>query len=445
MKRQIDLTSGSIIKDLILFMLPIFFANLFQQLYNTVDTMIVGYNLGNDALAAMGASASIYELMVGFATGVGAGFGVVIARLYGAKNIEGLKKAIASSLVLSLILSLIIMLLSLFLLKPLLIFLNTPYEIFDDAHKYIFIISIFVLVTVAYNLSAGLLRAKGNSFIPLISLIISSIINILLDLYFIVELKMGVEGAAIATVIAQFISAIFCIIYIFIKDKELICEKRHFKYDKVLVNDLIGQGLSMGMMLSIVALGTLILQTAINNLGTIVIASYISSRKIFNIIALPMSTLATALVTFVSQNAGANLNERIIKGVRTSNILTIIWGIFSIIMIYLFSDQLITLVSGNGGRELIAYSDMYLKIAVIFFPVLGVLFNLRSSLQGLGKKVVPLISSIVELVGKILFTLIFIPVLDYLGICLAEPIIWCMMTLQLIFAYRKSQVFNKIN
>ncbi|MGN1054520.1 MAG: MATE family efflux transporter [Erysipelotrichaceae bacterium] len=322
-----DLTKGNIFKSLMVFMIPILMANIFQQLYNTADTMIVGHYLGDNALAAMGATASVFELLVGFANGVGNGYSVVIARFIGARDNIRVKKAVATGIILTAILSLIIMGLSISILRPLMTLLNTPEEIFEVAYGYLFTVCIFVAVTAFYNLSGGILRAKGNSFIPLIMLFISSVLNIILDIIFIGYMHMGVKGAAVATVIAQFVSAILCITYILVKEKDILPDKEHFIYDRDIYKDMIAQGLSMGLMMSIVSMGTVILSGAINKLGKEIIASYISARKIMSFGLIIISTLASSLTTFVSQNLGAKEYQRINDGIKISTGISIIWSL----------------------------------------------------------------------------------------------------------------------
>ncbi len=441
MNKEINLTTGDIKKVLLMFMIPIFFANLFQQLYNTVDTMIVGKYLGDNALAAMGSSASLYELLVGFATGVGSGFGVVIARCVGSKDNKLLKKSIVGALFLSIILMILVMLMSTFALKTLMNILNTPATIFDDAYSYIYTICIASGVTIFYNLLGCMLRAKGNTMIPLIALLISSVLNVFLDIYCIVNLGMGTKGAAVATVIAQGISAIFCLIYILIKERDMLPNKESFKFDKDLYLDLIGQGLSMGLMLSIVALGTVILQTAINSCGTEVIAGYTAARKVFNFETMALSTLSTALTTFVSQNYGANNIERIKQGVKHANKLGFIWCAISIVIIIPTSVFFIRLISSTTNTNILYYGSTYLRVSTILMPVLAPLLNYRCALQGLGKKVVPLFSSIIELVGKYLLVKLLIPVAGFMGICFTEPVVWIFMLIELAYSYKKSFLY----
>lgn len=434
-----DLTKGNIFKSLMVFMIPILLANIFQQLYNTADTMIVGHYLGDNALAAMGATASVFELLVGFANGVGNGYSVVIARFIGARDNIRVKKAVATGIILTAILSLIIMGLSISILRPLMTLLNTPKEIFEVAYGYLFTVCIFVTVTAFYNLSGGILRAKGNSFIPLIMLFISSVLNIILDIIFIGYMHMGVKGAAIATVIAQFVSAILCITYILVKEKDILPDKEHFIYDKDIYKDMIAQGLSMGLMMSIVSMGTVILSGAINKLGKEIIASYISARKIMSFGLIIISTLASSLTTFVSQNLGAKEYQRINDGIKISTGISIIWSLIMIIVLYAVADKLIYMISSSDNMTVINNGSMYLKISCLFYPPLAVLCNLRCALQGLGKKIIPLISSIIELLGKIVFVIFIVPVYGFMGVIMCEPVIWIFMMFELLWAYLKAR------
>ena len=276
---NVDLMHGPIFKNLLLFMLPIFISSLFQQLYNTVDTMIVGNVLGDTALAAIGSCGSIYELLVGFGLGIGNGLAIVAARSYGAQDHDLLKKTVAGSLVIGLVASLCITLAGVLGLHPLLLMLDTPAEILDDAYRYILTIDLGVLVMFAYNLCAGLLRAIGNSVMPLVFLLISSGLNVVLDLLFIAGMGMGVQGAAVATVISQGVSVVLCILYIFLRVKILLPEKQHFRVGSHLYWELFSQSISMGLMSSIVSAGSVVLQYGINGLGTLVIAGQTVSRQ----------------------------------------------------------------------------------------------------------------------------------------------------------------------
>lgn len=434
-KLQVDLTKDNIAKALIAFALLMFFSSLFQQFYNTMDTMIVGNTLGDTSLAAIGACGAIYELLVGFALGVGNGLSIVTARSYGAKDEELLKHSVGGSIVIGIFLTIVIMIISTLCLYPLLRLLNTPANIIQESYSYISLVTIFVGVMFTYNLCAGLLRAIGNSFMPLVFLIISSFLNIGLDIVLITQFNMGIQGAAIATVIAQGVSAVLCIIYIYVKCPMLIPSKRHFKYDKALYKELAGQGFSMGFMMSIVSTGTVILQKAINNLGYLVIAGHTTARKLNSFCMMPGASFGMALSTFVSQNKGANHPERIREGIKFANKVSLAWGVIITVVLYFAARPLVAMLSGSSEAVVLDNGSLYLMINAPFYAVLGILLNLRNSLQGLGRKVIPLVSSIIEFFGKIVFVIIFIPMLGYLGVILCEPIIWCCMCLQLWFAF----------
>jgi len=434
--KRLNLTTEPVLKSLLLFSLPILISNVFQQLYNTTDTMIVGNFMGSQALAAVGATSSLFELIVGFAIGVGNGMGIVIARHYGAKEKELVKKSVAGAIVVGVVLTLFIMLISLLLLHPLLTLLQTPENIIGQAYDYIFIIMIFVGVTIAYNLGAGVLRAIGDSMTALYILILAAVFNVILDLLFIVKFQMGVQGAAFATIVAQGMAALLCIFYILRKVRLLIPSKRHFKLDKHLYRDLLGQGISMGLMTSIVAIGSVILQTAINQLGVNIIAAQTAARRIQGFFIMPLNSIALAMVTFVAQNFGAKKFDRIIRAIKISLALSATWSLLTVILFLFSATTMVRWISGSTDTELLANGTQFLHIASLFYIVLGILYILRNTLQGLGEKVIPLISSVIELVGKIIFVVFIIPRLGYLGVILCEPLIWVVMTVQLVYLYR---------
>ena len=449
-KFKVDLIKDkNILKALILFAIPIFISNVFQQMYNTMDTMIIGNVLGDKSLAAIGACGAVYELLIGFALGIGNGLSIVVARAYGSKDEKLLKKSVTGSLVIGAIVTVVIMIISALFLYPLLELLNTPANIIKESYSYISVITLFVGVMFAYNLFAGLLRAIGNSVMPLIFLIISSVINVVLDLVFITQFNMGIAGAAVATVIAQGISAILCVIYIIKKCPILIPDKECFKVEKELYKELAGQGLSMGLMLCIVSTGTVILQTSINGLGYLTIAGHTAARKLNSFCTMPVATMSLALSTFVSQNKGAEKYERIRKGVKIANIMSICWGVIITVVLLFSASTLVKILSGSSEPTVIDNGALYLIINAPFYAVLGMLLNLRNSLQGLGKKVIPLASSIIEFFGKCIFVALFIPSLKYIGVIVCEPIIWCFMLVQLSYSFYKNPLIrgykNEVN
>lgn len=432
---NVNLLRGSILKSLFLFAVPLFFSLLFQQLYNVVDTMIVGYYLGDASLAAVGSCTAVYNLLVGFALGIGNGLAIVTARSFGVGDREQLKKSVASALVIGTRCSILISVAGSLILKPLLRILNTPAEIMNEAYSYISLIMVFILVMFAYNLFAGLLRAVGDSFAPLVFLIISSGLNIGLDFLFIARLGWGVKGAAAATVLAQGVSSVLCFLYVVKKVKILIPKRNHFEADKNLYKEMLGQGLSMGFMGSIVSLGSVILQYGINGMGYLYIAAYTTGKKVFSFFYMPSAALGLAISTFVSQNRGANQRDRICKAMKIAYICNLIIAVILVGVIFLSSRGLIHFFSGSENPVVLDNGSLFLTITGPFYGILGILSQTRYALQGLGEKIRPLISSVIELIGKILFVWILIPKFQFMAVVLCEPVIWCVMTAQLVYAF----------
>lgn len=443
LKMDVDLINGPIFKSLIIFALPLFISNIFQQLYNTVDTMIVGHYLGDVSLAAIGASTPVYDLLVGFALGIGNGLAIVAARSYGSHDERLLKKSVASSIMIGIIISVILTGIGLIFLKPLLEVLNTPVEIIQESYRYIFMIVLFIIVMFAYNLCAGLMRAIGNSVMPLVFLMISSVCNIILDIVFITQFDMGVMGAAVATVLSQGISVVLCIIYIFKKNRILLPDSSHFQIDQSLYKELLGQGLSMGFMSCIVSAGSVVLQYGINNLGYLIIAGHTAARKLYMFFNMPFTAMALAISTFVSQNKGANQRHRIRKAMRYAYIYDIVCAVVVTIIILTFGSSLVELISGSSESVVLENGTLYLLVVGPFYAILGILMQTRYALQGIGKKLLPLVSSVIELIGKIIFVFVFIPRFQYMAVIFCEPVIWCVMCIQLVYAFYTNPYIKK--
>ena len=431
---DVDLIHGPIFQSLMIFALPLLVSNIFQQLYNTVDTMVVGNYLGDVSLAAIGACTSIYDLLVGFALGIGNGLAIVTARSFGSQDKELLKKSVASSLVIGVMVSLALTIIGMTFLYPLLEILNTPLDIIQEAYSYISVIVLFIFVMFAYNLCAGLMRAIGNSVMPLVFLIVSSLLNVVLDILFITQFHMGIQGAAVATVVSQGVSVVLCIIYIFKKTQILLPSKKHFQIDEELYKELLGQGFSMGFMSSIVSAGSVILQYGINNLGYLIIAGHTAARKLYMFFNMPFTAMALGISTFVSQNRGANQRERIQKAMKYAYIYDVIMATIVTIIILIFGPSLVKLISGSSESIVLDNGTLYLMIVGPFYAILGILMQTRYALQGLGQKLLPLVSSVIEFIGKIIFVFVFIPQFEYMAVIFCEPVIWCVMCLQLVYS-----------
>lgn len=419
-----DMTVGKPIRLILMFALPLFASNLFQQFYNLADTAIVGHMLGDDALSAVGAVGSVYNLITSLCFGMTNGFSILIARYFGAKDEQQMKRSIATSIVMSMCFTLLITLIACTGMKQFLHFINTPEEIFGEAYSYIIIIVAGCIITTIYNMEASIMRALGNSRIPLMFLIISSLLNIGLDVLMIGAFNLGVRGAAIATLLAQFVSAILCFIYILKKCPELRLSREHFRIKKKMVGELFASGIAMSMMYAVVDVGSVVLQSGINDLGKTIIAAHISARKISAICMMPLATLSGTMATYVSQNYGAKKYDRIRKGMFQSFLLGGIWCVFVLIAIVLFARMLMAALTGTDDRNMIETGTKYLYWNLPFYPLLGVLVITRSSLQAIGSKVLPVLTSSIEMLSKFFVTGIFIPMFGYMAVCLCEPVIW---------------------
>lgn len=434
-KTQNDMTIGAPLKRILLFAIPIFIGNIFQQLYNVIDTVVVGHVLREDALAAIGAASVIYSLFVSLNHGMTNGFSIVIARYFGSRDDKKMRQSIAMSYLLAILIGTTLTIISMLCLRPFLVFLGTPEDILNQSDQYIRIILAASLITMAYNIFAAVLRAVGNSVIPLVFLIISSVINIVLDILFVKYMGIGISGAALATVIAQLVSAVLCGIYIFAKCPILRVTPKDFVYDRKMMAELLTTGFSMAMMYAIVSLGTIVLQSAINGLGKITIAAHTSARKITEIFFLPFGTLATAASTFVSQNYGASQGRRIRQGIRGTIMISLIWAVICNLIVFTMARTVLQLMTGSESKELLDTAASYLRFDALFYFILPVLLVLRSSLQGVGHRIVPLFASGMELVVKFVAAMLLTPVFGYFGIIVCEPISWSICAVMVVVDY----------
>ena len=432
---KVDFLHGPIVKSLVLFAIPMLISSLFQQLYNMVDTMIIGHYLGDDSLAAMGACSSIYSLIVGFALGIGSGMSIVNARSYGAGDLDKLKRSVASSICIGLCVAAVATIFGGLLLRPILELLHTPENIIEEAYLYVSTIVSGVAITMTYNLCSGMLRAIGNSFMPLVFLIVSSILNVFLDLVMIVQFSMGVRGAALATVMSQAVSAVLCAAYIVKKTPILVPKKEHFRYDAELWKELFAQGISMALMGSIVSIGTVILQYAINGFGSLTIVAHMAARKIYSLFCLAINVTSMAVSTFVSQNKGAGNRERIVKVMKYAYIYDVLAAGVITVALWAFGEQMVIWLTGTKDPIVLENAVLYLRLIGPFLAILGMLLQTRSALQGIGEKLLPIMSSVIEMVGKILFAVFIIPKMGYFAVIICEPIIWCVMVAELLWAF----------
>lgn len=427
-----DLTVGKPGKLIMEFAIPICIGNIFQLLYSLVDTRIVGSTLGNNALAAVGATSTINTLIIGFLIGLTNGFAIWVARDFGANDEQSMKKKVAGTLKLGIIISLVLTILSIVFLSQILKMIHMPEVLMEDGISYIRVILLGMTSAMLYNVCASILRAMGDTFTPLCFLIFSTLLNIGLDYFFILGLGSGVEGAAYATVISQSVAAIMCFTYMWKRYPVIRLSKKDFKMNKELIKTLLTSGLSMGLMQSLVFLGTVALQGAINTLGTNTIVAHTGARKITEIYMLPFSVLGMTMATYCSQNLGAKKIERIKIGLKQVILFAWGWCIIVIIANATIAPTLIQLVTATQIKEVIQTAYLYLKIDTMLYFIPALISILRNTLQGLGDHKTPIYSSSIELIGKVLVAIFLTPKLQYMGIILAEPIVWILMVIPLM-------------
>ena len=426
------LTEGTPWKQILLFSIPIFWGNVFQLLYSLVDTKIVGSTLGAEALAAVGSVSTLHTLMTGFLNGLTLGFSLITAMCFGAKNRKWLKKTFAAAISLGVLTTLALVLMLMIFLHPVLNLLHVPQAQFEMAYAYISVLIVGLFATLFYNLCANTLRAIGDALTPLIFLIVATVSNIGLDYLFILGFQMGVQGAAYATVLAQLLSVVLCLIRIFRKFPILHIQKEDFRFDRELMAEMYKSGLSMGLMSCLVGIGTILLQSAINTLGTTVIVAHTAARKVFELVSLPNSVLGSAMATYCGQNYGARRFDRIRQGIRASLIIAAVWAVVVFLICHTIEGRLIQFVASTTNPDVIYWGSTYLKVDMSFIVICGVIVILRNSMQGFGDRVIPVFSSCIELAGKIMFAFVFAPMFAYWGIIWAEPMVWIAMVIPLI-------------
>lgn len=437
-----DLTKGKPIRLILLFAVPLFVGQLFQLFYSLADTRIVGQTLGDEALAAVGATTTLSDMLLSFLNGLTNGFAIVIATCFGAKDERQMKKAMGGTILLGSCCAVVLSGLCLLNMSGLLKLLNISPELFAAARGYIGIVIAGLLAATLYNICAAMLRAIGDSFTPLLFLILAAFLNIAMDYGFILCLHTGVEGAAYATVIAQAVSAFLCFLYMRRKYPQLTLKKEDFKPDMILYKKLFGAGLSMGFMTSLVGIGTMALQTSINTFGTDIIVAHTAARKISSIYMLPFSVMGTTLATYCGQNLGAGKYSRIRQGIRDTVLVTFVWCTGVIISAYTVAPWLIRTVTATQKKDIIDTASLYLRVNTPFYYVPTVICLFRNSMQGFGDNRTPVISSSLEMIGKVLIALLLAPVIGYYGIIVAEPIVWFIMVIPLVVNMVRSPVLK---
>ena len=432
-----DMTKGPIAPILLKFTLPIFLGDMFQQFYNIVDSIIVGRTLGANALAAVGSTGTLMFLIVGVSTTLANGFAVVTAQKFGAKDKDGVHVSFANGLIQTIIISGIISAISLLFIKKLLVLMNTPEDIYNDACLYISIIIEGLIITSLYNYFAASLRSVGNSRIPLYFLILASFINIFLDQYFIVKLNMGTDGASKATVISQFVSALFCFIYIYTKEPGLRPGIKDFKMDKEICLKQLEIGVPMALQNAITASGTVIMQSATNIFGSTVVAANTAAGKVRMLFTQPLMSLNSSVASYCGQNYGSGDYDRVRQGVKISAIMATVYSVVATVLANLLLPAAIHLfITDESSIEaMMPWAKTYMMIASCFIFFLGYVFVYRAALQSCGHSVYAMGAGIIEFLERLVFAALAIHYKSYILAVLCDCSAWAMGGLFLIISF----------
>ena len=423
--RVLDMTRGDPFRLVLQFSLPLFCSNLLQQVYNLTDTALAGHLLGSAALAEIGATAALYGLIMNFAFGMNNGLALTVSRCFGAGEREGIRRAVGWMVTLSAAVSIVLTTVSLLGRGALLQALQVPAEVWDGAAAYLTVILLGIPLTMLYNMEAALLRAVGNSVTPLLFLLFSSVLNVGLDAAFMGPMGMGVRGAAVATVLAQGISAVLGAVYLVRSYPELHFAPTHFKKSaRRTVMNMFWAGMSMGLMSAIYNLGSVALQSSINALGSVYITAQTAARRMAEMYFIPGGALGISVATFSSQNLGAGRRSRIGQSVRAALKIYFVWWLFVLAFTFLLGEPVLRLITGSSDARIISNAMLYLKISVPIIPPMAVLVILRNMLQGIRHTVEPLLASALELIGKVIFAVWLVPVWGYRAVCFCEPTTW---------------------
>ena len=429
------MTSGSPAKLIFGFAIPMFLGLLFQQFYSMVDTLIVGKFLGVNPLAGVGSTTSLNFMVLGFCMGVCNGFAIPVAQMFGAKEEHRLRRYVTNGAWLCIVFSIVMTLVVVAVCRPVLVLMQTPEEIFEYAYVYIVIVFWGIPCTFLYNILAAIIRSLGDSKTPVIFLAISSGINIVLDLVFVLVFDMGVEGPAIATVLAQGVSGIICLWYMYRKFPVLHASRDEWKPELHYMGKLCFIGIPMGLQYSITAIGSLVLQTAVNGLGAMVVAGVTAAQKINMFISCPIESLGQTMAPYAGQNMGAGKIDRIGKGLKSAVLMG--WGVSIIcfLIAVLFGKQLTLLFVDAGETEIIAYSYQFLLFCIGGYCLLTLVNTVRFTIQGMGFSVFAILSGIMEMIARILAATVVVQMIGFAGTCLAHPMAWLFADVFLIPAF----------
>ena len=432
-----DMTAGSPAKLLLLFAIPMLIGNIFQQVYSLADTVIIGRTLGVEGLAAIGSVGGVLFFIHGFGIGVTSGLGIVIAQRFGTKNEERIRKSITISVWITLFTTILITILSVLFAEEILLLMNTPVEILKEAEAYFLVLMWGSVAIMAFNLLSNILRSLGDSKLPLVILMISSILNVVLDYVFIVWFSMGVAGAALATVAAQLFASFLCFVYIRKKMAILSFSREDWRMQPGEFSLPLKISLPIGLQASIISIGLIVLQKSLNGFGPEAVGGYAIAQKLDIMATLPIASIGIAMATFAAQNYGAGLYSRIWEGVRISLLLTFVYSIVLGGALLYFGTDIIRLLFKQNDPAVLAYAHTYFIATASFYLVLATLIILRYTLQGVGDNTAPTFGGVMEMVARVLVPLGFSGLLGYQAVAFANPVAWVGATIPMMYAYRQ--------
>ena len=430
-----ELTSGSPMKLILGFAVPLLFGMLFQQFYSLMDTIIVGRYLGVTALAAVGATGSINFLIIGFCQGICNGFGLPVAQRFGARDYDGVRKYVGNSAILSVLIGGVLTALTVIFCRQILVLMQTPSDIIDLSYNYIVVIFAGIPATILYNILSSYLRSLGDSITPVIFLIVAAVLNIGLDLFFIICLHWGVFGAAFATVLSQAVSGVLCLIYMRKKFEVLKMTKEEWRMERGYMLHLCNMGIPMGLQYSITAIGSVILQTAVNTLGSTAVASVTAGSKVGMFFACPFDAMGATMTTYAGQNVGAGKVDRVGRGMKACCIIGAVYSAAAFVVLYFFGEQVSLLFVDAAEQEILHNSWLFLTINAAFYLLLALVNIVRFTIQGMGFSYLAILAGVCEMAARSVVGIFFVPLIGYKAACFASPMAWLCADLFLIPAF----------
>lgn len=430
-----DMTKGSPMRLILGFAVPLLFGLIFQQFYSMVDTIIVGQYLGVDALAAVGATGSVNFLIIGFCMGVCSGFAIPVAQEFGARHEENMRRYVSNCVWLSIIFAVIMTIVVVALCRPILQTMRTPANIIDSSYNYIVIIFLGIPVTYLYNMTAAILRSLGDSRTPVIFLVMAAILNIFLDLLCIIVFRMDVAGAAVATVVSQAIAGISCLLFMYKKFTILHLTKDEWRWNRQFVGKLCGMGIPMGLQYSITAVGSVILQSAVNGIGSAAVAAVTAGGKLNLMLVCPFDAMGSTMATYGGQNVGAGELERVDKGLKSCVILGIIYSMIATAVVYIAGKYLLLLFLNADETVILDNAYTFIRTNAIFFIFLALVNIVRFLIQGMGYSKLAVFAGAFEMLARGLMGFALVPFFGFRAVCFANPLAWIFADIFLIPAY----------